>query len=343
MDWWTTYAAAIHKCGKVAYKDGRGAGLHFQDYRGAETDFGYMVTSPYIGNCQSRCEQATGQGIERAARRVRLAIGRSNALVDCASIVATRSPKAIKRKHAYTDSASSATSMTAGIKTYNDAVNVDPHGRQVETIAHELQEQGWAIGVVTSVPISHATPACAYSHNVHRDDYQDLTRDLVGLPSVSHAREPLPGVDVLIGAGWGSTREDRLSPRQELSHAATSILRPTISRRSTPQAAAVIARCPANCREPAARKCWQQAADEAIERRLRLFGYFGATGGHLPFRTADGRFDPTISMKNDDKAGPIPAEARDLFAGRLARKPDALRHGDRRARRACRSGRTHFG
>ena len=55
---------------------------------------------------------------------------------------------------------------------------------------------------------SHATPAAAYSNNVSRNDYQDLTRDLVGLPSISHRRQSLPGVDVLLGGGWGEITED---------------------------------------------------------------------------------------------------------------------------------------
>ena len=93
--------------------------------------------------------------------------------------------------------------MTTGKKTYNSAVNIDPEGEQLETITHQLQEEGFAIGVVTSVPISHATPASAYAHNVSRNDYQDITRDLLGLRSVSHRRKPLPGVDVLLGCGWG--------------------------------------------------------------------------------------------------------------------------------------------
>ena len=29
--WWTTWAAANYKAGKVAYREGRGTGLHFQD------------------------------------------------------------------------------------------------------------------------------------------------------------------------------------------------------------------------------------------------------------------------------------------------------------------------
>ena len=56
----------------------------------------------------------------------------------------------------------------------------------------------------------HATPAAAYSHNVHRDDYQDLTRDLIGLKSVMHPQVPLPGLDVLIGTGFGDIRKTDL-------------------------------------------------------------------------------------------------------------------------------------
>jgi alkaline phosphatase len=38
------------------------------------------------------------------------------------------------------------------------------------------------------------------------------------------------------------------------------------------------------------------AADSAIAGSHRLFGFFGVEGGHLPYQTADGRFDPTIDM-----------------------------------------------
>ena len=57
------------------------------------------------------------------------------------------------------------------------------------------------------MPIPHATPACAYANNVSRDDYQDIARDLLGEPSVSHP-EPLPGLDVVIGAGCGVSTDD---------------------------------------------------------------------------------------------------------------------------------------
>ncbi|MEI8022402.1 MAG: alkaline phosphatase, partial [Schlesneria sp.] len=45
MDWQTTRAAAIYKSQKVAYTEGRGTGLHFQDYTAdGTTQFGFMCT-----------------------------------------------------------------------------------------------------------------------------------------------------------------------------------------------------------------------------------------------------------------------------------------------------------
>src|SRR5690606_34363133 len=117
--------------------------------------------------------------------------------------------KVTGHRHAYTDSSSSATSMTAGIKTYNGAINVDNAGNPVPTIAHHAQAQGYRVGAVSSVPISHATPGSAYAHNVDRDDYQDIARDLVGLPSSFHSEQALPGLDVLVGCGWGVAEDKK--------------------------------------------------------------------------------------------------------------------------------------
>ena len=105
------------------------------------------------------------------------------------------------------------------VRRHQDVQRLDQHrsaGRQARTVSHELQAKGFAIGVVTSVPISHATPACTYAHNVSRDDFQDLTRDLLGLPSIAHRSQPLPGVDVLLGSRLGRERRRRSQARREL-------------------------------------------------------------------------------------------------------------------------------
>ena len=201
MDWQTTRAASIFNLQQVAYSDGRGVGTHFQEYMaGGTSQFGYMVTAPHND----------GTTVDIDSQTVKTPGGKTRGGYDIARGGPTpwtagadpqylvSEPKKATNRHVYTDSSSAATSMTAGIKTYNAAVSVDSQGKQVDTIAHLAQSRGYKVGVVSSVPISHATPACAYAHNVHRSDYQDLARDMLGLPSASHPDTPLPGLDVVI-------------------------------------------------------------------------------------------------------------------------------------------------
>lgn len=300
MDWDTTRAASIASLGRVAYDSGRGIGNHFQDYEAqGTTQFGWMVTSPHNDGGEVNVDTqrakptaaANGGGYDASVAGLRP----WDAPADPAYL--TSRPESGAVVHAYTDSASSAVSMTAGIKTYNAAINVDVTGKQVSTIAHQLQQAGWAIGVVTSVPISHATPAAVYSHNVHRDDYQDLSRDLLGRPSVSHPETPLPGVDVLIGAGWGvSTNNDdvkgqgtnlvvgnRYLTADDL--AAIDIARGGVYRVVQRQAGV------------AGDEALMEAAHRAAARRERLFGFFGVSTAHLPFRTANGDYHPSPGRK----------------------------------------------
>jgi alkaline phosphatase len=200
-------------------------------------------------------------------------------------------------KQAYTDSASSASSMTAGIKTYNASINVDVHGKQATTIAHLAQQQGYKIGVVTSVPISHATPAAAYAHNVHRDDYQDISRDLLGLPSVSHPHQALPGVDVLIGAGAGveQTKDEGQGANFVAGNAYLTAedLQKIDARHGGKY---VIAQRTSGAMGDEELRV---KAKEAITGGQRLLGYFGTKYKHLPFRTADGEYDPPIGRKKE--------------------------------------------
>ncbi|MFO1064813.1 MAG: alkaline phosphatase [Pirellulales bacterium] len=299
MDWQTTRAAAIVKAGKVTYDSGRGNVLQFQTYAGAPTDFGFYVTTPHN----------EGTAIDVDAQRVTKIGGKIPGGYDAKRAgshpwdvfpdpqypISTGS----EPLHAYTDSASSATSLTCGIKTYNDAIGVDFAGRGAEPIARTLQEQGFAVGVVTSVPISHATPAAAYASNVHRDDYQDLTRDLIGVPSAFHPGG-LPGVDVLIGCGWGESK-DKDEPQGKNFVPGNRYLTAEDMHKIDASSGGkyVIAQRTRGERGP---DVLRRGAEEAIKSKQRLLGYFGTKGGHLPFRTADGRFDPVISAGTGGKA-----------------------------------------
>ena len=79
------------------------------------------------------------------------------------------------------DSASTATSLATGYKTYSGSINVDETGtKEYETIAEKLHSQkGWSVGVITSVNLNHATPAAFYAHQASRNDYYDIGLELV--------------------------------------------------------------------------------------------------------------------------------------------------------------------
>lgn len=296
MDWQTTQAAAIANGGDV-YTKGRGQGLHFQDYRGVATDYGFLVTSPHNTGTKADVDKQTVKnpgGTGRGGYSARMG-GRfpwSKPLDPLYPIAKSRDFPDV-----YTDSASAATAMTNGTKSYNNSVNVSPTGEVEVPIGRWLQPQGYAIGVVSSVPISHATPAAAWANNVHRGDYQDLTRDLLGRPSISHPDKPLPGVDVLLGCGWGV--EDSKGSGQGANfvkgnkYLAASDLHAIDVRNGGRYV--IAQRSPGKVGSELLAK----AAENAAEKRRSLFGFFGVTagGGHLPYQTADGAFDTTVSAK----------------------------------------------
>lgn len=74
-----------------------------------------------------------------------------------------------------TDSASAATAWATGHKT--DDGNIawlpgDAPDGKLKTIAEILRDsKGYAMGVVSTVPFTHATPAAHVSHNVNRNNY----------------------------------------------------------------------------------------------------------------------------------------------------------------------------
>ena len=292
MDWHTTRTAAIAATGRVAYDEGRGTGFAFQDYRGVSTDFGFCATSP----------ANDGTRVDVDAQAVRNPGGETPGGYDPARGGATPwDPRCDLRyligrdrdgPDAVTDSAASATSLCTGRKTYNDAINVDPAGVEIVPLARRLQERGWAVGAVSSVPVSHATPACAYATNVSRDDYQDIARDQLGERSIFHREAPLPGLDVLIGGGWG-VAGDPVKDRDQGRNVEPGNKYVADSTR------AVIDAAHGGRYRVAERTAGRRGADvlaeaarDAVARKLRLFGFFGVGEGHLPFRTADGDFNP---------------------------------------------------
>ena len=82
-------------------------------------------------------------------------------------------------KDGATDSAAAATAMSCGAKTYNGAIGVDSAKKPLKNIIERCEERGMATGVVTSVQLSHATPAGFVAHNEARGNYAEIAREMI--------------------------------------------------------------------------------------------------------------------------------------------------------------------
>ena len=79
------------------------------------------------------------------------------------------------------DSASTATSIATGNKTWSGSINVSTDfTKEYETIAEKLKAQkDYKVGVITSVNINHATPAAFYAHQEARSNYYDIGLEMI--------------------------------------------------------------------------------------------------------------------------------------------------------------------
>ena len=316
LDWQTTQAAAIVKTRRV-YSEGKGSGLIFQDYdAGGTAQFGFVVTSPT--HDQSRVDvneesvaippTSLGGGYDAriagpnpwtlgslGSQAPGYLKGQSASLADLAGV---RSARAVL--HAYTDSAQSAAEFISGVKAYNNGVNITDDGRLVTTLFHELQDRDWKIGTVTSVPFDHVSPAAMYAQNVYRDDYQDIARSMLGLPGILQETRHVPvrpGLDVVIGTGFGIITNPTSLAAQGRNGVfgslfITSTDLATIDLRNGGKYVVAHTESGKNGGE-----VLKRASGMAAQRSARLFGFFGRDGlDHLPYQTADGRFDPAPSL-----------------------------------------------
>lgn len=82
-------------------------------------------------------------------------------------------------KKGVTDSAAASTALATGQKSYNNAIGVDNDGKTLKNISEVFKDAGRSAGVVTSVPFTHATPAGFGAHNVSRNNYGEIAREMV--------------------------------------------------------------------------------------------------------------------------------------------------------------------
>lgn len=79
----------------------------------------------------------------------------------------------------YTGSGQAATAMSTGFKTAYGAIGIVPHSNNPELITERAIGLGKSAGVVTSVPLSHATPAGFAVHNSSRNNYSQIANSFI--------------------------------------------------------------------------------------------------------------------------------------------------------------------
>jgi len=79
----------------------------------------------------------------------------------------------------YTDSAASATTWAAGVKTKNGYLSVDSDNKFLPTIPELLSTKGYLTGLVATSSITHAPPAAFYAHINSRSKHKKIAEMLV--------------------------------------------------------------------------------------------------------------------------------------------------------------------
>jgi len=131
-----------------------------------------------------------------------------------------------------TDSAAGATQMATGQLARNDMLGMDPDGYPIETILEWAHKHGLGTGLVTTVRITHATPAAFAVHQSSRYNSGQVLMDdllqegdvdvLLGggaralVPAGSWVSEALPGIPEDLDGE--SEREDAINRVEDLAN-----------------------------------------------------------------------------------------------------------------------------
>ena len=106
------------------------------------------------------------------------------------------------------DSANTMSALMTGVRSYNNAINVDGTGAPLRALAQAAVASGRAVGVVTTAALSDATPAAGGgAHNVRRSNRREIAAELFGAGLLS-----------VIGGAGNPDWTDDATPRAERNH-----------------------------------------------------------------------------------------------------------------------------
>jgi len=97
-----------------------------------------------------------------------------------------------------TGSAAAGTALAAGQKTTINTIGMNAdRSKNFKSIAEEARDNGFKVGIISSVSIDHATPASFYAHQPTRSMYYEISLDL-----------PKSGFDFFGGGGFADPYKD---------------------------------------------------------------------------------------------------------------------------------------
>jgi alkaline phosphatase len=191
-------------------------------------------------------------------------------------------------KPAATDSASAATALYTGFKT--DDGNIawqpgDPAGGAIPTIGELMKQRlGASFGAVSTVQITHATPAALYAHNVNRNNYSpEKNKGDSFTPTIAEQLTTC-GMDVAIGSGHPGWRSGYV-PQAQLDAMKANDSYVVVERVEDTDGNASLA----------------AAAAQAISEGKKLFGLYGGAGGDFENRVvSDTPGSPSIDRGSNE-------------------------------------------
>ena len=110
-----------------------------------------------------------------------------------------------------TDSSAGSSSWGGGVRVNNGALNVGPNGEMHLPILQKFKRAGKMVGCVTTVPITHATPAGFCVNSKSRNSQEDIAEQYLDL-----------GFDVMLGGGDKYFASDKRKDKKDLYAAYTA-------------------------------------------------------------------------------------------------------------------------
>jgi alkaline phosphatase len=214
------------------------------------------------------------------------------------------------------DSANTATTLYSGIKSYNNAIGVDIFEKPVDTAYSEAASAGKSTGLVTSVPIDHATPGAAAANVNRRAKYDG---DFPGLDNILQQELRIYQPTVLLGGGHPLSSTATPLPNGVEPRDNTYIRESTYQELKTKPTSNVYGYTFLERGANAAAVLDATAATIDPDAGERLLGLYGARGqnGNLPVSSANGDYSTTgLDMfTNFATKGLNPDTVRPLLAG----------------------------